>query len=195
MKRAVLLLLALVTGSGVRAGEASNVAIGGTIVNHKGKVFTNVTVYGIGTIESRATVVKTKSDVQGNWQLNVPAGLWLIRVDPDELIIRGYSCFPDWSQPVFQSVTNILFEVIPTRPVFGVPKSVDGAMEHTVTFDTTTLGPVENIRSYDVQQCTDQTNWTKITSISLTNSPIKFRDPEAKLQTKLYRAVLTSTDD
>ena len=195
MKRNVFLLMAFFAGATIAAGETSTVTVGGTIVNHNGKVFTNVTVYGIGTIESRAAIVQTKSDLEGSWQLNVPPGIWLFRVDPDELIIRGYACFPDWSQPVFESVTNLSFQVIPTRPIFRVPKLVDGKIQHTITFDTTTLAPVENVRTYNVQQSIDQINWTTIATVSLTNSPIELTDADAKLHSKLYRAILVNGDN
>jgi hypothetical protein len=186
---------AFLAAGNIVAAEPSTITIGGTIVNHKGHVFTNVTVYGIGTIESRAAILNTKSDIQGKWQLNVPPGNWLIRVDPDELIVRGYSCFPDWNEWVFRSVTNIVFEVIPTRPIFGVPKLVEEGLRHTITFDTTTVAPVENVRTYNVQQTIDQIRWTTIASISLTNSPIEITDPEAMVKMKFYRAVLVNEDN
>src|SRR5688572_7277214 len=107
----------------------------------------DVTVHALDGVDDGAMKFKTRTDADGNFRFEVPSGFWLIRVDPDELLIRGYACFPDFSQPVFADIQLLTFEVIPTRPVFDTPQLIEGKIQHTVTFETTTVAPIQAIRT------------------------------------------------
>jgi hypothetical protein len=173
---------------------APQVTIEGSIVNHKGQPFAGVSIHAsciIGAfIENGETNLTVRSDANGKFSFTGPSGIWLIRVDPDELLIRGYACFPDYSQPVFMDVQLQTFEVIPTRPQFSTPQFVERKLRHTVTFDTTALAPIATIRTYDLQWSTDHEHWKTFASVSLLNSPLEIEDPDIGPARKFYRAVL-----
>jgi hypothetical protein len=178
---------------------APQVTIEGSIINHKGQPFAGVSIHAscvIGAfIENGETNLTVRSDANGKFSFTGPSGIWLIRVDPDELLIRGYACFPDYSQPVFMDATLQTFEVIPTRPLFSTPQLVEGKIRHTVTFDTTTLAPIATIRTYNVQWSTDHEHWKSLASVSLLNSPLEFEDADIGAARKFYRAVLVEKEE
>jgi hypothetical protein len=172
-------------------GPENTFSVSGSIIDHKGRVFPDVTVHAIAQIDGEYVDEQTRSDQAGAFKFQLAPGDWLIRVDPDELIIRGFSCFPDMRMGVVTNVVLDTFQVIPTRPMFLPPQRLDGKIHTKITFDTTDAGPVQNIRTYSIQSSTDTANWKEITSVSLLASPTDITDPEAEPSaTKFYRAVL-----
>jgi hypothetical protein len=185
----IFILFTLVVVHPTNAPETFTVS--GLIRDHKGRIFPDVTVHAIAQIDGEYLHEQTRSDQQGAFKFDLPRGDWLIRVDPDELIIRGFSCFPDSRVGLVTNVVLEAFQVIPTRPMFLPPQRVDGKIHTKITFDTTDVGPVQNIRTYSIQSSPDTTQWKEITSVSLLSSPTDIIDPEADPSaTKFYRAVL-----
>jgi hypothetical protein len=197
MKRALFISAAIVFFVARSLLGAEQVTIQGSIVNHKGEPFAGVAIHAfgiIGIMNDAETNLTVRSDATGYFSFTVPSGLWLIRVDPEELLVRGYACFPDYSQPVFMDVKLEAFEVIPTRPLFSTPKLVEGKIQHTITFDTP-VAPILTIRTYEVQSSSDHVQWKTFASVSLLNSPFAFEDADTAQPRKFYRAILIENEE
>ncbi len=185
----------------------------GRLIDYQGLPGTNFTVFAHAPINSINIDQKTSSDSSGFYEFKLPRGDWVIEVNPDELIARGYFCYPSFSIcgsgsgsgncqvafPVGAIIgTNISLpslSIIPLSPTLSSPQlGPNGVVNFNLRFDTGIL-PLKTIRIYHVERSDDFLSWSPISTNQLITSPIQITDTSVvQNRQRFYRAVLASTE-
>jgi len=201
MKTPALLLLACLSLPAVAQQSATRLS--GTIRDNSGKRIADLTLHfykrnGAGFDHLTATTAEN-----GTWSIDLPPGEWRGAARSDDILRRGYFCFPgfmwcgdagdlcggdpfpplwgdgliDW-KPV-PNPGNINLTVIPTRPDLSAEKPRTASAGVKVSFETTTQ-PMTTIRQWRIEQSTDLVTWTPMQTVALSgSSPVVVPAPDS----------------
>jgi hypothetical protein len=210
MKTFVLLLLACLSA----AADAQTTRLSGTVRDNSGKRISDLTLHFYkrnGAAFDHLTVVTAAN---GTWSIDLPPGEWRGAANSDDILRRGYFCFPGfiwcgdagelcggdpfpplwgdgeiiWNPVGDPGLINVT--VIPTRPDLGAEKPRTAAAGVKVSFETTTE-PMTTVRQWRIEKSTDLAHWTPMQTVALSgSSPVIVPDPgSATAPVCYYRAV------
>lgn len=206
----ILLLLA----SLLPAAAENPSRLAGTIHNPAGQPIAGLTIHFYKRSAAGFDHLTTSTAVDGTWSIELPPGEWRGAAHSDDILKRGYFCFPgfiwcgeagdqcggdvwppnwgpgiiDWN-PVIDP-GNINLTVIPTRPDLAAekPRTVDAGVK--LSFETTTAA-MTTIRQWRVEKSTDLLTWQPMQTVALSGaSPVIVPDPgSVSAPICYYRAV------
>jgi hypothetical protein len=171
------------------------IVIKGVVKDYVGTPLPNITVHAYVEFPSESTHRTTKTDVDGKFEIPAPRANWHVQVDEQELLARGYFCFPVgdwlWNQPTVISLVGV-----PIRPTLLSPsRAKSGEVKLLLTFDVPTEIPQSVFRTYSIETSADCVQWTSLVSTTLVTSPIEILDTAAaQTPVRFYRAVLEDSN-
>ena len=136
-----------------------------------------------------AETVEKRTESTGALTLNLADGEWFVEVDQIELLERGYFCVP--GSCLSPNCQPTIIDAVPLTPILAVNRSVTGSVSVVAEFDWITGIEPFIYRRYRIERSTDMTTWEPISTVLLSNPPLRIIDPKANSSTKAvyYRAI------
>jgi len=137
---------------------------------------------------NEAGKVEKRTDSAGKITMNLADGEWFIQVDEEELLERGFFCVPGscFSAECRPTIIN----AVPLRPILTLEHSTTDAVSVVANFDW--IGGIDPFlyRRYRIERSTDFINWEPMSSMLLSDPPIRLIDSKAAGRKAVYyRAV------
>ncbi len=204
---AILLLCATVS-------YAADTRLAGIVRDTTGQRLAGLTIHFFHRHASGFDHLTVTTGTNGAWSIELPAGEWRAAAQSDDILKRGYFCFPgfvwcgaeggtcdgeawpplwgggfiDWNPVINPGQINLT--VVPTRPDLRVEKPRTAAAGVTVSFETT-VEPMATIRQWRIEKSTDLQSWTMMQTVALSGtSPVIVPDPDStRAPVCYYRAV------
>jgi hypothetical protein len=194
--------------------RAQSTRLNGVIRDTSGKRIADLSLHfykrnGAGFDHLTAT-----SAANGTWTIDLPPGEWRGAAHSDDILRRGYFCFPgfvwcgetgelcggepfpplwgggviEWDPVVNPGLVSVV--IVPTRPDLSVEKPRTSTAGVKVSFETTTE-PMTTVRQWRIEKSTDLANWTALETVALSgDSPVIVPDPgSTSAPVCYYRAV------
>ena len=208
-----LTLLLLFTAMLPAAAESTS-RLAGTIRNSTGQPIAGLTIHFYKRNVASFDHVTTSTAADGKWSIELPPGEWRGAAHSDDILKRGYFCFPgfvwcgdagdqcgvggwpglwgpgfiDWNPVIDPGLINLT--VIPTRPDLASekPRTADAGVK--ISFETTAVA-MSTIRQWRVEKSTDLLTWQAMQTVALSGaSPVIVPDPASVTAAVCYyRAV------
>lgn len=175
------ILLALWLGTGTSFGD---LVFSHTFKDQEDQPLSEILIHASPRNGNEAEKVEKRTDSAGKITMNLADGEWFIVVDEMELLERGFFCQPG-------SILNIEFQptfinAVRLRPILTLERSTFGAVSVVANFDwITTIDPFV-YRRYRIERSTDFINWEPMSSMLLSDPPIRLIDPKAVGQRAVY---------
>jgi len=209
MKTIVLLLSACLATT----ATAQTTRLSGTVHDTAGKRIAALTLHFYKHNGAAFDHLTVTTAANGTWSIDLPPGEWRGAANSDDILRRGYFCFPGfiwcgdsgtacgepfpplwgggeliWNPVVDPGIINVT--VVPTRPDLSAEKPRTAAAGVKVTFETTTE-PMTTVRQWRIEKSTDLTRWTPLQTVALSGaSPVIVPDPASvSAPVCYYRAV------
>ena len=133
-------------------------------------------------------VVEKRTEPSGAISIDLADNEWFVEIDQAELLERGYFCVPG---SCFSAICQpIIIDAVPLTPILGITRSLTGSVSVVAEFDWITgIDPVI-YRRFRIERSTDMFTWEPISTVLLSNPPLRIIDPKANsLKATYYRAI------
>lgn len=198
----------------VLSAAAQNSRLNGVVRNTAGQRISGLTLHLYQRTGETFAHRSVTTAADGTWSIELPPGLWYGAAKSDDLLGRGYFCFPGfvwcdslncdpqielppdlWGEGAI--VWNPLLDpgliditIVPTRPDLSVEKPRTSEAGVKVTFETTAAAMTVT-RQWRIEKSTDLIRWQPMQTVALSGaSPVIVPDPDsASTAVCYYRAV------
>ena len=214
MKTLIAILVLFVAGAATAAETIRRLS--GIVNDTSGARIANLTLHFYQKNGKTFNHLSTVTAANGVWSIELPPGVWRGAANSDDILKRGYFCFPGfvwcgdgggacgvdpgwpplwgggeiiWT-PIDGNPGIVTITVVPTRPDLTVdkPRTKDAGVK--VTFETTTQD-MSLVRQWRIEKSTDLLTWKPLQTVALAgSSPVLVPDPAgATTPVCYYRAV------
>lgn len=159
-----------------------------TFKDRAGAPLSQILIRATPVKDNTAEVVEKRTEPSGAITLNLADGEWFVEIDQAELLERGYfcvpgSCFSAECQP-------IIINAVPLFPILAVNRSLTGTVSVVAEFDW--IDGIEPFvyRRFRIERSTDMFTWEPISTVLLSNPPLRIIDPKGTgAKVVYYRAI------
>jgi hypothetical protein len=212
MKSLIAILVLFTAGP---AAAQTTQRVSGTVRDTSGARIANLTLHFYQKKGKKDfTHLTTVTAANGMWFIDLPPGVWRGAAHSDDILRRGYFCFPgfvwgggecppvdpawpalwgggevEWT-PICGNPGPIVLTIVPTRPELSTEKPGTTQAGVKVSFETTTQA-MTTVRQWRIEKSTDLLTWEPLQTVALSGtSPVIVPDPAgATTPSCFYRAV------
>ena len=178
---------------------AADTRFAGRVGNTKGEPVAQLTIHFYRRLETGFEHRTAATGADGRWQIDLPEGDWRGAAHSDELLSRGYFCFPgfvwcgdnnelcedqwpplwggglvEWNPVITPG--QIFLTVVPTRPELSVEKPRTPESGVRVSFESAAVS-MRTIRQWRIEKSIDLQTWTPLRTVALSgDSPVMVPD-------------------
>jgi len=159
-----------------------------TFKDRAGEPLSQILIRATPINENPAEVVEKRTGPSGAITINLADGEWFVEIDQAELLERGYFCVP--GSCFSESCQPIIINAVPLTPILAVNRSLTGTVSVVAEFDWITGIDPFIYRRFRIERSTDMSTWEPISSVLLSNPPLRIVDPKATgAKAVYYRAI------
>jgi|GEM_PF-2069653 len=177
----ILLLLGTLPGFG-------ELVFSHTFKDRAGEPLSQILIRATPINENPAKAVEKRTEPSGAITINLADDEWFIQVDERELLERGYFCVP--GSCFSANCQPIIIDAVPLIPILAVNRSLTGTVSVVAEFEWITgIDPIF-YRRYRIERSTDMFTWEPLSSVLLSNPPLRIVDSKAgDAKAVYYRAI------
>lgn len=180
-----LFLITLLFGVSTSFGE---LVFSHTFQDRSGAPLPEILIHATPMPGNTAGKVEKRTDSLGQISMTLADGEWFILVDEQELLERGFFCVPGSCFSADCRPTIIL--AVPLQPILTLERSVAGTVSVVANFDWIAGIDPFIYRRYRIERSTDFFTWEPISSMLLSDPPIRLIDSKASgHKAVFYRAI------
>jgi len=159
-----------------------------TFIDQDQNPLSEILIHATPLNDNEAEAVQKRTDSSGAITINLSDGEWFIQVDEREVVERGFFCVP--GSCFSADCQPRIIAAVPLTPVLSLERSTSGAVSVVSNFDWFDDLEPFIYRRFRIERSTDFINWEPMSSMLLSDPPIRLIDPQASGEKIVfYRAV------